>query len=221
MDWLEEHARRGGELRAVVIARLPECMAWHSWTEEGWDPVDVAAYFGDLARANRTAMKEVAGSTEPVSLFIEAPDQVIVVRDLRDDMVGVYVFDGSTPLGVVRLQTRRLERKVRDHLPEPSDAFEDITDEIEVPEPLRARPLELSPEALETRVPARGERVRAILDFMHTVAPDPHLVGRRLALRAGIAPDLLVDRPDTLTADHLSRLESAACEMLGIDTLGI
>ncbi|MEZ4237426.1 MAG: hypothetical protein R3F59_15020 [Myxococcota bacterium] len=117
MDWLDRAAREAANLDGIVITKLPDCVEWRGWTRWSWSTSDVAAYFGDLVRANRNAMKVVAGAPERVALTIEAPGHKILAQDLRADLVAVYIFNDSESLGAARLVARRLHQQILQNLP--------------------------------------------------------------------------------------------------------
>jgi len=64
--------------------------------------------------------------------------------------------------------------------------------------------------------PAEIDRAKKLLSYLDTHAPDPHIVRLRLSLRAGIKP-LSLDHPESLGADAMVLLETAAEDILGID----
>jgi hypothetical protein len=64
--------------------------------------------------------------------------------------------------------------------------------------------------------PAEIDRAKKLLAYLDKHAPDPHVVRLRVALRAGIKP-LSLDHPESLGADAMVLLETAAEDILGID----
>jgi len=170
MDWLTNSAKELQNLEGVVIVKMPDCVEWGSWTRASWSPSEVAAYFGDIVRANRAAMKVVAGSTEGLSLTIEAPNHRILTQELRPDTAVVYVFDDVAPLGLVRLQAKRLCKVISEHLP--SEALEQRSRAERIMEFLlryapdaHAIPMRVS---LQTGIPIDALRDPASLDDAQT-----------------------------------------------------
>lgn len=85
--------------------------------------------------------------------------------------------------------------------------------------------LVVSPPALDFEEPAPdttqprssiGDRVRAVVSHVEAIAPDPHIVRLRLALRTGLGLDAL-STPDVLSNDALLLIETAAEDILGLD----
>jgi hypothetical protein len=48
---------------------------------------------------------------------MEADDRVILTHDIRHDMVAVYIFDKNAPLGMIRLQAKKLSKAIVANLP--------------------------------------------------------------------------------------------------------
>lgn len=117
MKWLTDAAAAAKNLEGVVVTRLPDCVQWVGHSRAGWDRDEVAAYFGDIARANRNALKTVGTSTKDIGLTMEADDRVILTHDIRHDMVAVYIFDKNAPLGMIRLQAKKLSKVITANLP--------------------------------------------------------------------------------------------------------
>jgi hypothetical protein len=176
---------------------------------------------------------------------LELPGRVIVLRRVASHVVATF-FDSTVPLGFIRLHAARIVGKVREGLPSdavtpPSGTpavsqipptvqvvshvpvQTSIGDEADLEEPARtlAFPSGGAVVVRSSRPPPRGtraeiDRATKLLSYLDAHAPDPHVVRLRVSLRAGIKP-LALDHPDSLGADAMVLLETAAEDILGID----
>ena len=171
MDWLEAPASAIEHLDGVVIVQLPDCVAWNHWTRSSWDASEVAAYFGDITRANRNAMKTVGAGGEEVRLTIESDTQLILTCDLNESLVAVYIFSKKIQLGMARLHSKRLGKEISKHLPTGEVIVRSRAERIMefltryAPDP-HALPMRVS---LQTRIPLDKIRNPAQLDEAQTV----------------------------------------------------
>jgi predicted regulator of Ras-like GTPase activity (Roadblock/LC7/MglB family) len=106
-------------LRAVFLTAMPECLLYDSWLkgEEEWAVDDIASYFGDLIRANREALKALQSWSADMQVTIESSDSMIILRELTSDFVCGAVFERDAPLGMVRLNLKRLLDRITAQLP--------------------------------------------------------------------------------------------------------
>lgn len=172
---------------------------------------------------------------------LEMPGRVIVLRRVQSFVVAVF-FDGTVPLGFVRFHAARFSAIFREGLPPASAtppsgmpavsappptmnvvSTPEIVDEGEVEEPARtlAFPTSGAVVVRSSLPPPRGtkteiDRATKLLAYLDKHAPDPHVVRLRVSLRAGIKP-LALDHPESLGADAMVLLETAAEDILGID----
>ncbi len=117
MTWLKSAASSVDHLEGVVVAKLPECVAWEAWHKGSWEVEEVAAYFADMSRAGRNALKTVGALGDDIRLTIEAGEKLIITDELSASFVAVFIFQKKIPLGMARLRMRQVSRIIRDHLP--------------------------------------------------------------------------------------------------------
>lgn len=117
MSWLAEAAKDVDELIGVVVAQLPEASVYDSWSREQWPVADVAAYFGDMSRSAQNALQIVDSTGGDLMITLETDDRLIVVRNLRDVFVGVFIFPHSTRLAIARRGLRQLCKVMVEQLP--------------------------------------------------------------------------------------------------------
>jgi len=103
--------------------------------------------------------------------------------------------------------------------PEPPPPAEE--EAIEEPARTLAFPAGGAVVVRSSRPPPRGtkaeiDRAQKLLSYLDAHAPDPHIVRLRVSLRAGIRP-LALDHPESLGADAMVLLETAAEDILGVD----
>ena len=117
MAWLTEAAAQVEHLECVVIIRLPDCTGWAEYSRGGLDTGEIAAYFGDIARANRNALK-IVGEHEPdLGLILETGTRLVLCRDLSPRFVIAAVFANQLPLGLARMRLKALAKATLAHLP--------------------------------------------------------------------------------------------------------
>ncbi|MCA9619057.1 MAG: hypothetical protein KC731_08545 [Myxococcales bacterium] len=106
-------------LRGVFVTAMPDCLLYDSWTRPGeeWASDEAGAYFGDLVRANREALKSLGSWSAEMQVTIESADLLLVLRELRNDFVVTFAFDRTAALGMVRLQVKRTLSVLMDLLP--------------------------------------------------------------------------------------------------------
>ena len=106
-------------LRGVFVTAMPDCLLFDLWMrpDETWTGEDAAAYFGDLVRANREALKSLSAWSSEMQVTIESKDLLLLLRELRDDFVVAFAFDCTAPLGMVRLYVKRVLSVLVDLLP--------------------------------------------------------------------------------------------------------
>lgn len=118
-DALSELANEIPTLQAVVVTAMPDCLLYGSWARTGeiGEREEVASYFGDLVRSNRRALKSLGSWTSEMQVTIEAIDSLIVLRELNENFICSCIFERSVPLGMVRLQLKRLLGQLTAKLP--------------------------------------------------------------------------------------------------------
>ena len=106
-------------LRAVFVTAMPDCLLYDAWirTDSSWKAEEVAAYFGDLFRANREGLKALGSWSADMQVTLESPDHLILLRELSSDFICACVFERDAALGMVRLHLRRLLERVKVSLP--------------------------------------------------------------------------------------------------------
>lgn len=107
-------------LRAVFITAMPDCLLYDAWvrSDSEWKAEEVAAYFGDLFRANREGLKALGSWSTDMQVTLESPDHLILLRELSSDFICACVFERDAALGMVRLHLNRLLDRVRTTLPQ-------------------------------------------------------------------------------------------------------
>ncbi len=107
---LQQSLRGIPSLRGLFVTAMPDCLLFHSWMrrEEEWAGEEVAAYFGDLIRANSQGLRALQAWSSEMQVTIEASDVLLVLRELPSDFVVGFVFEKSAPLGVVRVHVKQV-----------------------------------------------------------------------------------------------------------------
>lgn len=107
------------QLIGVFVTAMPDSLLFSSWVRDGteWSAEDVAAYFGDLVRANREGLKALGSWSSEMQVTIESAESLVVLRELSPDFVCGCVFERSAPLGMVRLNLKRLLERIAHALP--------------------------------------------------------------------------------------------------------
>ncbi len=119
---LEQSLRNVSALRGMFVTAMPDCLLFYAWMrgEEDWAGEDVAAYFGDLIRANGQGLRALSAWSSEMQVTIEASDILLVLRELPTDFVVGFVFERSVPLGVARLSIKQILATLEDFLPKVS-----------------------------------------------------------------------------------------------------
>ena len=109
-------------LRAILVTAMPDCLLVNSWLrgDEEWMVEEVATYFGDLVRSNRSALKSLGSWSSEMQVTIESADALILLSEIDEHFVCGCVFERGVPLGMARLQVRRLLEHARAGLPKVS-----------------------------------------------------------------------------------------------------
>ena len=116
---LEQALRAIPSLRGMFVTAMPDCLLFHAWMrrDEAWAGEDVAAYFGDLIRANGQGLRALSAWSSEMQVTIEASDMLLVLRELPSDFVVGFAFERSVPLGVARLNVKQVLLLLDDFLP--------------------------------------------------------------------------------------------------------
>jgi hypothetical protein len=106
-------------LQAVVITAMPDCLLYDSWADESStaNSEEAATYFGDLVRANQEALRVLDAWSEDMQVTIESGGLLIILQRVGEHFTVGFVFSDDAPLGMVRLQTRRMLSVLEDSLP--------------------------------------------------------------------------------------------------------
>ncbi len=117
---LERAVEDGGPLRAVFITAMPDCLLYDAWerAEDGFEVEEIAAYFGDLVRSNRQGLKALGSWSSDMQVTIESAESLVVIREINEHFVCGCVFERSAPLGMVRLQMKRMIERIAEMLPQ-------------------------------------------------------------------------------------------------------
>ncbi len=117
--YIEQAVAEIPQLIGIFVTAMPDSLLFSSWVREGteWSAEDVAAYFGDLVRANREGLKALGSWSTEMQVTIESAESLVVLRELSSDFVCGCVFERTAPLGMVRLHLKRLLERVQHMLP--------------------------------------------------------------------------------------------------------
>ncbi|MCB1034973.1 MAG: hypothetical protein KDD47_14190 [Acidobacteria bacterium] len=77
----------------------------------------MAAYFGDLVRANREGLKTLGSWSSEMQVTIESADRLIILTEINEHFVCTCSFDRDVPLGMARLHLKKVLDRVRTVLP--------------------------------------------------------------------------------------------------------
>lgn len=110
MENLTQIASDVPSLQGAFITVMPDCLLFDSYVrqENDWEVDEIASYFGDLVRANTQALKSLGNWSSDVQVTIETADSLILLKQLHNDFVVSFVFALGTPIGMVRIQVKRM-----------------------------------------------------------------------------------------------------------------
>ncbi|MFO0554507.1 MAG: hypothetical protein U0271_39375 [Polyangiaceae bacterium] len=214
-------------LEAIVIFLLSVSHPYASWTRPGSSlrPPRIADSMRGVYAAAEASLAAIDGDmvvrNEHPVFSLESEHHLVFLFRVRTFGVAIC-FAREAPLGFARLAARRIVETLSHELPYPHDDVPVVM----VP-PVAGAPSTLLHPNLDfdagdlapDTVPPRsivGDRVRAIVSHLEVVAPDPHIVRLRLALRTGLGLEALA-HPDHLSSEALSLVETAAEDILGLD----
>ncbi len=117
--YIEQAVAEIPQLIGIFVTAMPDSLLFSSWVRDGtsWSAEDVAAYFGDLVRANREGLKALGSWSSEMQVTIESAESLVVLRELSSDFVAGCVFERTAPLGMVRLHLKRLLERITHVLP--------------------------------------------------------------------------------------------------------
>lgn len=116
---LEHAVEDVAPLQAVFITAMPDCLLFDAWQRENTTDVEeIAAYFGDLVRSNRRGLKALGSWSSDMQVTIESAESLVVIKEMSEHFVCGAVFDRGTPLGMIRLQMKRLLGRIDSMLPD-------------------------------------------------------------------------------------------------------
>jgi hypothetical protein len=104
-------------LRGVLLVQMPDSTHFDSWMAEPIDGESVAHYVGDMVRAHAHALEGLGSRTEKVDITIETGHLTVIVKPLTARISGAFLFDRLTPLGMARLELKRLLTHLVPNLP--------------------------------------------------------------------------------------------------------
>lgn len=211
-------------LEGIVVFLLSAAHPYASWAAQG---VELrAALLAERLRALYLAAEESLqpldeeGSIAPV-LTLESAKQLVLVHRVRSFGVAA-VFSREAPLGFARVATRQIVATLEQDLPYPQEPPTVVL--ASAPRPTTPASIP-APPALDFEEPAPdttpprstiGDRVRTILSHLEAIAPDPHIVRLRLALRTGLGLEGLASA-DQLASESMQLIETAAEDILGLE----
>lgn len=105
-------------LRGIFITAMPDCLLYDAWVapNESWHAEEVASYFGDLVRANREGLKSLQAWSSEMQVTIESAGVLLVLREQRDFVIAL-AFEREAPLGMIRINVRRVLDRLEAVLP--------------------------------------------------------------------------------------------------------
>lgn len=115
--WLEQASREIQYLQGVVVAQIPDCVAWETWEKSEFDTNEIAAYFGDMVKAQRNACQSLTTNMDDIQLSIESDKLTILVSELNDNFVAIYLFNKGIALGLARFEIKQLSALILENLP--------------------------------------------------------------------------------------------------------
>jgi len=115
--WLDLASREIQYLQGVVIAQIPDCIAWETWENAEFDAKEIAAYFGDMVKAQRNACQSLTKNMDDIQLSIESDKLTILVSELNENFVAVFIFTKDIPLGLARFEVKHLSARIIENLP--------------------------------------------------------------------------------------------------------
>lgn len=216
-------------LDAIVVFLLSASHPYASWIRQGVElrPPRIADAMRSVYIAAEASVAAVEGDmivrNEHPVFSIESEQHLVLVFRIR--IFGVAIcFSREAPLGFARLAARKIIATLEQELPYPSEQAASVVvppvTKIQVVGAPTASNLDFdASDAAPDTVPPRsiiGDRVRTIMSHLEVVAPDPHIVRLRVALRTGLGLEALA-HPDHFTSDALSLVETAAEDILGLD----
>lgn len=106
-------------LRGVFVTAMPDCLLFTHWQRENerWIAEEAAAYFGDLVRANREALRALSSWSSDMQVTIESRDVLLVIREINANFVVACAFEKNAALGMVRMYVRRVLSVLEELLP--------------------------------------------------------------------------------------------------------
>lgn len=115
---LAQTASEAPSLQGVFITAMPDCLLFDSFTRtnQPWELEEVASYFGDLTRANTRALKSLGNWSSDAQVTVETEESLIVLRELQNDFVVSFVFERGTPIGMLRIQVKRMLTQIQQAL---------------------------------------------------------------------------------------------------------
>lgn len=258
---LDTITRGVDHLDAMLVCHVADGHVYAQWLRPGAgvDPKRITAKLGEAYRVAYQAAEALRGAASGAAraprpggplLTVELAGRVLIVVGIRA-FVAVFAFGEDAPLGLARLDARRLAGLVAPELPfgavvrgsdvGASDAgtlgdrstlvspmrasdWEDPDREVQTiafdrqsaHEPRRSAPGADGHDAEGPTVEVESNRAHRVLAYLEEHAPEPHIVKLRVALRAGLSLAAL-EHPDSLGADAIVLIETAAEDILGID----
>lgn len=225
-------------LEAIVVSTLPDGLLLETWSrsQSSSDAALASAPIGQLIQSQKAVMAQL-GTALLGDMIIEGDRHLLLTRQLSSRLVACWLFNSQIPLGLARLQARQLGELVTSSLPsaqaprapEPAPAPAPVPEPAPAPAPAPVRAPEPAPAPAPAPEPVpepepepapAASRAELIMDYLDNYAPDQHATRLRLALQTGLGIDLL-NSPGTMDSEQTQRLERAACNILGVQSLQI
>lgn len=106
-------------LRGLLVAALPDAVLLDAWVADAdtCEVGDLALGVGELVATARRALESLDSPSGTLQLTLESDELQLVTRQLADDVVAVFVFDGEVQLGLARVHVDQIADALRDRLP--------------------------------------------------------------------------------------------------------
>jgi hypothetical protein len=210
-------------LEGIVVFLLSAAHPYASWSAQGIELR--SAVLADRLRTLYLAAEESIrpldeeGSVAP-TVTLESAKQLVLVGRVRTFGVAT-VFSREAPLGFARVATRQIVATLEQDLPYPQEPPPVVLTSARPTAPAnepQQPSLDFEEPAPDTTPPRStiGDRVRTILSHLEAIAPDPHIVRLRVALRTGLGLEGLASA-DQLANESMLLIETAAEDILGLE----
>ena len=162
-------------LEAVIVTVIPDNLLYDAWSKDQRvaDAEESATYFGDLVRVHFDALASVGVPRGDIQITIETDGLIVLLRNIRANYVISLVFQDTTPLGLMRLHTKRLIQFIDDNLPFFEDEDDPAVPFAPQPAPKPYAPPAPEPEYYDYNDAQRARYARPSEDEDHSTSETP------------------------------------------------